>query len=419
MSTHRLQFNEPRSDEEQTNMELMPFQWSPKLQNPLAQYISKQRAVQAPIFQQEGNVDSPQFTIPLSELTKHLTHIPIRDMENWVRRPLEIRHRHISGMNGKVTRPMNCFMLYRSAYADRTKTLFSIGNYRVVSQLTGESWKSETLEIKRKYRRLASIEKSNHLIAHPRYKFSPKRKVQQAKQCERIPSVHHLDTPGLGSTLTQDYAKCLTESNSGSIPLSPSEPGLPLTYTWPTKNSSNSSSKIQQSTDRLHQHLQPHNLQHHNGRHIQDGLLSSIELQDLQHSPSTALVGLPEAINHDPILPQSDTVISEMISNHIIDPQMLELNGNSSNPIAAPQGYSELQHHMCQDIPTSNGYLPTTDMPFALDTIAYFVNPPYMESQETRELRLSSSMDTLIGDFSCCQSLAEDLAQCPYAFYTR
>lgn len=351
-------------------MELMPFQWSPKLQNPLAQYISKQRAVQAPIFQQEGNVDSPQFTIPLSELTKHLTHIPIRDMENWVRRPLEIRHRHVSGMNGKVTRPMNCFMLYRSAYADRTKTLFSIGNYRVVSQLTGESWKSETLEIKRKYRRLASIEKSNHLIAHPRYKFSPKRKVQQAKQCERIPSVHHLDTPGLGPTLTQDYAKCLTESNSGSIPLSPSEPGLPLTYTWPTKNSSNSFSKIQQSTDRLHQHLQPHNLQHH-------------------------------------------------IANHIIDPQMLELNGNSSNPIAAPQGYSELQHHMCQDIPTSNGYLPTTDMPFALDTIAYFVNPPYMESQETRELRLSSSMDTLIGDFSCCQSLAEDLAQCPYAFYTR
>ena len=199
-------------------MELMPFQWSPKLQNPLAQYISKQRAVQAPIFQQEGNVDSPQFTIPLSELTKHLTHIPIRDMENWVRRPLEIRHRHVSGMNGKVTRPMNCFMLYRSAYADRTKTLFSIGNYRVVSQLTGESWKSETLEIKRKYRRLASIEKSNHLIAHPRYKFSPKRKVQQAKQCERIPSVHHLDTPGLGSTLTQDYAKCLTSLTVAQFP---------------------------------------------------------------------------------------------------------------------------------------------------------------------------------------------------------
>lgn len=178
-------------------------------------------------------MDSPQFTIPLSELTKHLTHISIRDMEDWVHRSAEIRHRQVSGMNGKVARPMSCFMLYRLAYADRIKALFSVDNHQVVSQLNGESWKSETLEIKRKYRRLASIEKSNHVVAHACYKFAPKKKVQQAKQDEEIPSLSHSDTSGLEPALAQDYAKCLTESGDGSISLSPLQSGLPM-MTYPT-----------------------------------------------------------------------------------------------------------------------------------------------------------------------------------------
>lgn len=58
-------------------------------------------------------VGSPQFTSSLSELTKHLTHIPIRDMEDWVHRLTEIRRHQVSKVNDKIARPMNCFMLYR------------------------------------------------------------------------------------------------------------------------------------------------------------------------------------------------------------------------------------------------------------------------------------------------------------------
>lgn len=79
-------------------------------------------------------VDSPQFTSSLSELTKHLTHILIRDMEDWVHRLTEIRRHQVSKVSGKIARPMNCFMLYRSAYADRTKELVSMKNHKVVSR---------------------------------------------------------------------------------------------------------------------------------------------------------------------------------------------------------------------------------------------------------------------------------------------
>ena len=377
MSTHELQFNESPSDERYlTNMEPTPFQWSP-----------------------------PRLQKPLSELTKHLTHVPIRDMEDWVHRPTEIRRRQASRMNGKVARPMNCFMLYRLAYADRTKKLFSIANHQVVSQLTGESWKFETVKIRRDYRRLASIEKNNHMKAHPCYKFAPKKKVQQAKQDEQLPSLSHSGTSDTYPVLDQDYAKCLIESGDRSVPLSPLQHGLPImTYynsTWPTESPSSPSSEIVQTGNRLFHYLQPANPQHLKGCYMEDGLLSSIESQDLQDYSSTVLVELPEATNHDHILPQSSTL--GMPTNGVVDSQLLGLYGDPSNPIAAPQVCSRLQHPVWQDIWTNNGYLPAIDEPSVLNSIAYPVDSPYrlMGDYEAWESRLELNMGAPDGDFSC------------------
>ncbi|KAG9800399.1 hypothetical protein KCU63_g25214, partial [Aureobasidium melanogenum] len=109
---------------------------------------------------------------PLSVLTKN-SDTPLRDMEAWANRSVEERRSEVTKAN-KIARPMNRFMLYRSAYAERTKKWCDQNNHQIVSKVTGQSWKKlEPKEIKDYYDRLATIERENHQRAFPEYKFSP------------------------------------------------------------------------------------------------------------------------------------------------------------------------------------------------------------------------------------------------------
>ncbi|CAD6503826.1 BgTH12-05571 [Blumeria graminis f. sp. triticale] len=94
---------------------------------------------------------------PLSELTKHQTQIPLIDIDAF--------------------RPMNSFMLYRKAYQNRAKGWCSQNNHQVVSQVCGTSWLFEPSAVKDKFNEWARIERINHQIAHPEYKFSPNKSV--------------------------------------------------------------------------------------------------------------------------------------------------------------------------------------------------------------------------------------------------
>ncbi|KAF2842182.1 hypothetical protein M501DRAFT_905604, partial [Patellaria atrata CBS 101060] len=116
---------------------------------------------------------TPKLTAPLSILTKDYDNIPVRDMEEWVNRPVEVRKKEVEKRNGYVTRPMNSFMLYRSAFAERTKMWCLQNNHQVVSSVSGESWPMEPQEVRDQYKELAKIERLNHQNAHPSYKFSP------------------------------------------------------------------------------------------------------------------------------------------------------------------------------------------------------------------------------------------------------
>lgn len=116
---------------------------------------------------------NPIITAPLSKLTERMVHIPIKDMEAWVNRTVEVRRREVAQKNGKIARPMNSFMLYRSAYAERTKKWCSQDNHQVVSRVSGQSWRKEPSEVREKYELLAVIERDNHQRAHPEYKFAP------------------------------------------------------------------------------------------------------------------------------------------------------------------------------------------------------------------------------------------------------
>jgi hypothetical protein len=94
-------------------------------------------------------------------------------MEEWVNRSVETRQKEVEKRNGYVTRPMNSFMLYRSAYAERTKQWCVQNNHQIVSSVSGESWPLEPPAIRELYNEYAKIERINHQNAHPTYKFSP------------------------------------------------------------------------------------------------------------------------------------------------------------------------------------------------------------------------------------------------------
>ncbi|KAF1817369.1 hypothetical protein P152DRAFT_387830, partial [Eremomyces bilateralis CBS 781.70] len=102
-----------------------------------------------------------------------MAHLPLRDIEAWVNRSIEERRAEVAKRKGYVARPMNSFMLYRSAFADRTKEWCTQNNHQVVSSISGESWPLEPPEIREQYNEWARIERVNHQNAHPNYKFSP------------------------------------------------------------------------------------------------------------------------------------------------------------------------------------------------------------------------------------------------------
>lgn len=116
---------------------------------------------------------TPKLTAPLSILTKELQHIEVKDMEVWVNRPADVRRKEAEKRNGYITRPMNSFMLYRSAYAERAKAWCLQNNHQIVSSVAGESWPMEPPPIRDLYTEFAKIERINHQNAHPTYKFSP------------------------------------------------------------------------------------------------------------------------------------------------------------------------------------------------------------------------------------------------------
>lgn len=99
--------------------------------------------------------------------------IPLRDMDQWVNRSAEVRQQEAVKKGGYISRPMNSFMLYRSAYAERVKRFCKENNHQVVSQVTGASWPQEPDEVRKKYEKLALLERDNHQAAHPDYKFAP------------------------------------------------------------------------------------------------------------------------------------------------------------------------------------------------------------------------------------------------------
>lgn len=115
---------------------------------------------------------APVLDQALSILTKDYK-IPVKDMDAWVHRPVSERLQQAKKNKNHISRPMNSFMLYRSAYADRAKHFCKENNHQIVSQVTGASWPLEPKEVREMYEEFARIERDAHAAAHPDYKFAP------------------------------------------------------------------------------------------------------------------------------------------------------------------------------------------------------------------------------------------------------
>lgn len=116
----------------------------------------------------------------LSDVTAHLTNIPLEDIDKWVCRPPIERYREAEE-RGKIVRPMNSFMLYKRAYSGRVRVLLtSIGpgaiSQNTICRITGASWKNEVNHIKQKYEILARIDRRNHSEAFPDYTFQTRKR---------------------------------------------------------------------------------------------------------------------------------------------------------------------------------------------------------------------------------------------------
>ncbi|KAJ6041402.1 uncharacterized protein N7446_010710 [Penicillium canescens] len=131
----------------------------------------------APWYGNMPNLAAWHSGLPLSS---NMTDIPIEDMTTWVHRSPDERKRE-EDKHGKVLRPRNCFILYKSAYAPRIKNLLQGNKSQAVkSIIAGRSWNMETPDVKQKYKMLADIERHRHAEAHPDYRFSPRKPRKQS-----------------------------------------------------------------------------------------------------------------------------------------------------------------------------------------------------------------------------------------------
>ncbi|KAJ5595363.1 uncharacterized protein N7459_001571 [Penicillium hispanicum] len=286
----------------------------------------------------------PHLQGPLSEVTKHMIDVPLKDMKTWVYRSVEERKREVN-QKGKISRPMNSFMLYRSAYAERTKKLLSQSNHQVVSRAAGQSWAIEPKEVRDMYEELARIERDNHATSHPEYKFKPQKgPVALKRMGEMTPpspitsgpvvdpgsptdwedSEYSLAPSSLHSRSQSFDVDYLSKSRS-STPFDGHDsvlgPGGYLGSSWNTSYPSQSLPTVQPSA------------LHGLGSHVEDVHFrhASPLPHDISFGSSNGLAGLPGASHDDLLQPQpTHPMAGRMIGSGHMDPQLLSYEHDST-----------------------------------------------------------------------------------------
>ena len=288
---------------------------------------------------------------PLSELTKDMTNIQIKDTESWVNRSVEERREEAKKVNF-VKRPSNSFILYRSAYADRARAWEKSPNHQKISSLAGESWAMEPPEIRKQFDAWAKIERENHAKAFPDYKFQP----QTAKATNRKRKGREGDSEEELSDNDSDYAYLPNGVSRSLKPKKSKRPYRETSYT-PSGTSLDEYDPNGFDTADMFQHpssYQRHNpgkplppalnqqalhnqylqkISHLNQRmahlgHVEDVFLHPIDAPSGYHPPALPVIGIPGAYHHEL---QGDESGQQMLSNSSqLDPMLASYDQSHS-----------------------------------------------------------------------------------------
>ncbi|KAF1968604.1 hypothetical protein BU23DRAFT_479709 [Bimuria novae-zelandiae CBS 107.79] len=306
---------------------------------------------------------TPKLTAPLSILTKDMSAIPVRNMEEWVNRPADVRKKEVEKRNGYVTRPMNSFMLYRSAYAERTKQWCLQNNHQVVSSVSGESWPMEPPEVREMYNEYAKIERINHQNAHPTYKFSPSKAAAPARKrkgeySEEEPSDLDDAEWNPGSGRSRSRASKRTGSGMG-YPMHGMSPEFFDQRFGPNGPAVNRSSwEMPNDGHSMHMAMEDPYNQHyqtavHPGMGMHLGMVDDMRLRrvdtpvsTMQLSPDTALLGLPGG-NANELLQQMHSHAGTPLGEPQVDPMLLAFDGGHHHELGAAATHPEFRNgHM-------------------------------------------------------------------------
>ena len=268
-------------------------------------------------------------------------------MEAWVNRPAETRRKEVEKKNGYVARPMNSFMLYRSAYAERVKQYCKENNHQVVSQVSGASWPLEPKEVRDLYERLATTERENHQKAHPDYKFAPNKNgsAKKRKNFDTDDEISDLDDPEFtmshsrGSSVKRNRTPRLGASDRSyqSSPFNPPRQAQhPLAQyhesSWEANNHGRSPMHVVGAPGMPGQYYQQ--MVNAYGPHIEDvryhrldGPIPEEYMGQTVGAPTPPLVGLPGGDHHDLLQSQHQQGAPVVMpSEGPLDPRLLQFD---------------------------------------------------------------------------------------------
>ncbi|KAI4850456.1 hypothetical protein E4T44_02739 [Aureobasidium sp. EXF-8845] len=132
--------------------------------------VARSKATEKPAY---------ELAAPMSVLTAD-SDIPLRDMLAFANRSVAVRHAEAKKKSGKIPRPCNSFVCYRSAYADRVIQWSSNNSHQNVSRIAGSSWRIESEDIRRFYMNVAELDRFNHLTAFPGWVYNPHKKPSRS-----------------------------------------------------------------------------------------------------------------------------------------------------------------------------------------------------------------------------------------------
>lgn len=253
-------------------------------------------------------------------------------MEAWVNRPVEERMQEVEKKKGYVSRPMNSFMLYRSAYAERVKRFCKENNHQIVSQVTGVSWPLEPKEIREKYEQYAITERDNHASANPGYKFAPNKSGKKRGRVDEDEEDSDSEWEGSRSTKrSRRGARDDTRSLSGT-PFEPDR-GYPMYHQVPQPHPSSYQAMNPHGpppftfgpSGMMQGYYQTHTIPY--GPNVDDIRFDG-PYPDYGMGPS--IVGMPDAGHHDLMGGPMNHSMQEMPQEQIVDPRLSGLDPNYS-----------------------------------------------------------------------------------------